>query len=84
MRPVEEYWAKWLRENGEQAGLLSRSDFTRLAFHGAWCAAHMRMGEKREELLRMCHTAPKAVDMDTRDLESAIRRLVEFAWESVQ
>ena len=37
----------------------------------------------RESLLRLCHNAPRAVEMDTRDLETAIRRLVDFAWENV-
>ncbi len=34
----------------------------------------------RESLLRLCHGAPKAVGMDTTDLETAIRKLVDFAW----
>ena len=38
----------------------------------------------KESLLHLCHTTPKAVKMDTRDLETAIRRLVDFAWEMVQ
>ena len=34
-----------------------------------------------ERLLSLCHLAPNAVQMNTRDLEAAIRRLVDFAWE---
>lgn len=40
--------------------------------------------EKYDRLLELCHTAPKAVAIDTRDLETAIRRLVEFAWKAVR
>ena len=39
--------------------------------------------ERCEELLRVCHTAPQAVEMDTRDISTAVHRLVGFAWKCV-
>lgn len=39
---------------------------------------------KREDLLSICYTSPQAVNMYTRDLQAAIRTLVEFAWTAVQ
>lgn len=39
--------------------------------------------DAREEALRIAHLAPMAVGMDTRDLVTAVRKLVDFAWASV-
>lgn len=35
-------------------------------------------------LLDACNTAPMAVGIPTRDLETAVRKLIDFAWEAVQ
>lgn len=39
---------------------------------------------ERERLLGLCHTAPETVGVDTRDLETAIKTLVKWSWETVQ
>ena len=39
------------------------------------------MSDEIEKCLRIAHNAPEAVGIDTRDLETAVRQLVSFAWE---
>lgn len=56
----------------------SSAEFTKVAEE-----IHEQGVREHEQLLSMCHTAPKAVDIDTRDLGAAIRQLVEFAWLAI-
>lgn len=58
--------------------------YMREAFAAGQAEAAGRFLDEREELLHLCHNAPRAVEMDTRKLEIAIRKLVDFAWEVVR
>ncbi len=73
---------------GEDLWAMAREQQTSAEFaqaaHRILVQGRNETATKREDLLRLCHGAPMAVEMDTRDLEAAIRRLVDFAWEATQ